>query len=84
MSPHYFCKRGITLMSSLLLLVVLQQAGGSAVVDDCESKVGSELWLSRHLAGKGQKTKRGCGYAGIHASKGGICNCNEERKSSVT
>lgn len=45
-------------MSSLLLVAILQQAGRSAVMDDCESKVGSELWLSRHLAGKGEEDGR--------------------------
>ena len=27
-------------------------------MDDCENKVGSELWLSRHLAGKGEEDGR--------------------------
>lgn len=51
-------KRSIKLMSSLLLLVVLQRAGKSTVMDDCESKVGSGLWPSRHLAGKGEEVGR--------------------------
>jgi hypothetical protein len=87
-SPHYFCKRSITLMSSLLLLVILQQAGRSAVMDDCESKVGSELWPSRHLAGKGEEDGRRklsevAGMLGSMLQMRGICNYNGEKKSRL-
>lgn len=83
------CKRSITLMSSLLLLVVLQQAGRSAVMGDCENKEESELWPSRHLAGKGEEVGRRklsevAGMLGSMPQRGEFPTRTRKRKKLVT